>query len=64
MKYIKKILLGTLGILLIGNIFTTTFAQENNSQATKQYINDNIYTYYYGQVCGYCIKVEKYLKDN
>lgn len=28
----------------------------------KQYINDNVYTYYYGQTCSHCKKVEDYLK--
>lgn len=29
-----------------------------------EYINENIYTYYYGATCSHCIKVEKYLKES
>ncbi|MDR0369032.1 MAG: hypothetical protein LBH96_00395 [Candidatus Peribacteria bacterium] len=29
-----------------------------------EYINENIYTYYYGATCGHCIKVENYLKES
>ena len=32
--------------------------------AEKTYINDNIYTYYYGQSCSHCITVENYLKKS
>lgn len=44
------------------SITTDTSSLSNNETPTK--INNNIYIYYYGQTCGYCKKVEEYLKES
>ena len=66
MQFRKCLLVGILCTLFL----TACGPQENTDDnqplpaANGQKINDNTYTYYYGQTCGHCKKVEDYLKSS
>jgi glutaredoxin len=68
MKLKKLLLLCLLFSLPFFLIACGTTADNDTQQPTSptswQKINDNIYTYYYGQACGHCKKVEDYLKKS